>query len=97
MARIQRQLTARATLPAQDPVDDDVNHPSHYTQGDIECIDAIKSMLGQDGYIAFLRGQVAKYNWRVLNKGNSVKDAKKAQFYLNAMLDELEAQEQFKL
>ena len=27
---------------------DVVNHPSHYTQGDIECIDAIKAALGEE-------------------------------------------------
>ena len=37
---------------------DPVNHPAHYTQGSVECIDAIESALGPDGFVAFLRGQV---------------------------------------
>ena len=28
---------------------DPVNHPAHYTKGEIECIDAIKAATG-DGY-----------------------------------------------
>ena len=32
---------------------DSVNHPAHYTDGDIECIDAIKAALGEryEGYL----------------------------------------------
>lgn len=59
-----------------------VNHPKHY-QSDkgIECIDAIEAMLGLDGFIAFLRGQVVKYDWRILAKVDPVQDSEKAAWY----------------
>lgn len=66
---------------------DMVNSPPHY-QGeykDIECIDCIRAMLGRDGFIAFIRGQIIRYNWRVLNKQNPVQDAQKLAWYANKL------------
>jgi hypothetical protein len=60
---------------------DPVNHPSHYTQGGVECIEAIEAALGLRGFISFLRGQVIKYNWRLESKEHPVQDAEKAQWY----------------
>ncbi len=31
--------------------EDMVNRPSHYNYGDIECIDAIRAMLGEEGFV----------------------------------------------
>jgi hypothetical protein len=69
--------------------EDAINHPVHYNQGDIECIDAIKSMLGKDGFIAYLRGNIAKYNWRLLHKGKALSDAQKLGWYQNRLEQEL--------
>ncbi len=60
---------------------DAVNHPPHYTQGAVECIDAIEAALGREGFIAFLRGQVIKYQWRLGHKGDAAEDAAKAHWY----------------
>ena len=69
-----------------------VDHPVHYTQGDIECLDAIKAALSsQDNpYQAFLTGQVLKYMWRWPMK-NGLEDCCKAKFYLDRLIAELEA------
>jgi hypothetical protein len=64
------------TYEAHDPVD----RPAHY-QGDIECIDAIKAQLTEEQFIGYLRGQVAKYNWRIGRKGEAEHDAKKLLWY----------------
>ena len=40
---------------------DKVNHPDHYTAGDIECIDAIKSALGKELFCGYLWGNAIKY------------------------------------
>lgn len=71
---------------------DPVNHPPHYKadEGGIECIDAIKAQLSKDGFIAFLRGQVAKYNWRLGKKNAAKIDAEKAQWYMNRLVKELD-------
>lgn len=65
---------------------DYVNKPPHYTLGDIECIDAIKSALGADGFKSYLRGQVMKYIWRYEHKGNPLEDLSKARWYLEKLI-----------
>lgn len=70
---------------------DPVNHPSHYTSGAIECIDAIEAALGRDGFMAFLRGQVIKYNWRCGLKDAPAQDAAKARWYADRLVSVLEA------
>lgn len=72
-------------------VHDEVNHPDHYaaTDNGIECIDAIRAALGRDGFIAFLRGQVIKYSWRLGKKGAAVTDAEKAQWYQAKLVEVL--------
>ena len=69
---------------------DPVNHPSHYTQGGVECIEAIEAALGPQGFIAFLRGQVIKYNWRLGKKDLPVQDAKKALWYGELLVSKLQ-------
>ena len=59
-----------------------VDHPDHYNQGDIECIDAIESALGPAGALAFCQGNVLKYVWRAGLKEETVHDFEKAQWYL---------------
>ena len=69
---------------------DNVNHPSHYTQGGIECIDAIKAATtGLSGIEAVCSGNAIKYIWRWKFK-NGAEDVKKAVFYLNRLLKEIE-------
>lgn len=65
---------------------DVVNHPSHYTQGDIECIDAIKAALGEEQYEGYLRGACIKYLWRYKMK-SGVESLKKAEWYLKRLIE----------
>ena len=72
--------------------DEDVNSPAHYAaQGDIECIDAMESMLSREEIIGYLRGNSFKYRWRFRSKSNAVKDLRKAQWYENRLLAILES------
>jgi DNA-binding PadR family transcriptional regulator len=61
---------------------DMVNHPPHY-QGSIECIDAIESALGPDGFRAYCRGTAMKYAWRAGKKGDAAEDMAKGAWYLS--------------
>ena len=72
--------------------EDMVNHPSHYTQGGVECIDAITSALSsyEDSVDSWLVGQVIKYLWRAPLKGKYEEDIKKAQFYLNRLVEKID-------
>lgn len=74
--------------------DDNVEHPTHYTSGGIECIDAIKASMSSEEYKGFLKGQVIKYVWRYRLKGKSTEDLKKARFYLDRLITESEASEE---
>lgn len=65
-----------------------VSHPQHYNMGGIECIDGIKAALGEN-YIGFLIGNVIKYCWRYKYK-NGLEDIKKARYYLEKAIGELE-------
>jgi hypothetical protein len=69
--------------------DDFVNHPPHYKQGDIECIDAIKAALG-DGYKYYLQGSIIKYIWRFEHKENAVQDLQKSSWYLDKLIAEMQ-------
>lgn len=60
---------------------DMVNQPAHYNNGSIECIDAIRAMLGEEGFIAYCRGNAVKYQWRAGLKFNSKEDMKKSVWY----------------
>lgn len=83
-------LTPECTLNYQNAEKDNVNHPSHYTQGKVECIDALESAtIGKSGIEAVCVANVIKYLWRYEEK-NGAEDVKKAKFYLNRLLDTLE-------
>ena len=65
---------------------DMINHPKHYTQGGIECIDAMESALGKQVVIDFCLGNAFKYIFRCKNK-NGLEDIKKANWYLNKLVE----------
>ncbi len=72
------------------PKEDMVNHPSHYTQGEIECIEVIKYIndkLNILGYKGYCLGNFIKYIWRC-NFKNGWEDIDKAIFYLNELIME---------
>jgi hypothetical protein len=62
-----------------------VNHPPHYTDGSIECIDAIEAQLTPEEWRGYLKGSIAKYNWRERHKGGT-ESLKKARFYLDRLI-----------
>lgn len=83
---------------------DSVNHPGHYTQGNIECMDAMREMMGSSyclqpsanggkpknlPHITFYWwGCIFKYIWRWPRK-NGVEDLRKARFYLDLLIDKV--------
>ena len=69
------------------PADDNVNHPSYYTYGQIEVSDFIA-----DKNLNFFRGNVIKYICRAGKKDpdKEIEDLKKAEWYLNREIDRLE-------
>ena len=70
--------------------EDMVNHPNHYMVGGIEALQVIEAKLGgtpNEMYRGYLMGNVMKYLMRSPYKGKRVEDLKKAQFYLNELVE----------
>ena len=65
---------------------DNVFSPSHYNQGDIECIDAMESAYGTEAVMHFCMCNAFKYQWR-FNEKNGKEDILKCQWYQNKMLE----------
>lgn len=84
-------VSGGAIIAQREPVvtNDMVNHPPHYTQGGIECIDAIKAAtVSKTGIEAVCVANVVKYLWRYEEK-NGLEDVKKARWYLERLISEL--------
>jgi len=58
-----------------------VDHPPHYNNGHVECIEAIEAMLTPDEFIGYLRGNSLKYRWRFRYKNKPIEDLRKARWY----------------
>lgn len=65
--------------------DEAVNHPKHYTLGGIEVIDAIDAW-----ELGFSLGNAVKYIARAKHKGAELQDLKKARWYLDHAIAQLE-------
>lgn len=63
-------------------IEDNVNHPTHYTNGSIECIDAMVAAYGKENVATYCIINSFKYIWRSEHK-NGIEDIKKAIWYLN--------------
>ena len=70
---------------------DMVYSPPHYNKFGVECIEAIQSATGE-GYEYYLQGNIMKYLWRYRYK-NGVEDLKKAQWYLEELVNVVESNE----
>lgn len=69
----------------------DVDHPSHYTSGSQEAIDTIEDAVkdAPNAIIGGLQWNALKYLLRLWLKENPKKDALKARWYLNRLIDKL--------
>ena len=64
-----------------------IDHPSHYNQGAIECIDAMIAAKGIDKVIAFCECSVFKYDWRLGHKDDESQEIGKMKWYLDKLLE----------
>ena len=76
---------------------DNVNSPSHYQMAglNIEVIDVIRSVLGDEKFEGYCRGNVIKYILRA-DKKNEIEDLKKARVYLNWEIESKEKSQTYK-
>ncbi len=68
---------------------DNINNPEHYTSGGIETLDYIKAKVSD--YPSYTVGNILKYVSRYEHK-NGIEDLKKAQFYLNDLIEWMESE-----
>ena len=80
-----REIEASRSRPKQA---DNVNHPPHYTRGNIECIDALAAAtIDLQGLDAVCTANAIKYLWRWKHKGG-VEDLRKARWYIDRLIGE---------
>lgn len=81
---IARLLSSVGICPQlyESQTDDPVNHPPHYTQCEIECIDAMAILFGKEAVATFCKLNAFKYKYRAPFKGSQEEDLKKADWYL---------------
>jgi len=73
---------------------DSVNHPAHYTAGKTEVIDVLEDWVkaAPDLVLGGLQWQVIKYLSRMWLKNDPYEDARKAQWYLNRLINRMAAE-----
>lgn len=67
--------------------DNEVNHPRHYQDSSIECIDAMRIAFGEDAVLYFCICNAYKYLWRCAYKNEYIKDLEKAKWYIGYASD----------
>lgn len=70
---------------------DVVNHPPHYTYGKFECIDVLVDLEKSGSDFRVLNA--IKYLWRWKHKAKPLEDLRKARWYLDHLIAELEPSE----
>lgn len=86
-------MSSENSVPKESPsevtpvtVHDPVNAPQHYRQGAVECIDAIRSALGDEGFMDYCTGNAIKYLFRWRHK-NGIEDLQKSAWYVNRIIE----------
>ena len=69
---------------------DNVNNPDHYNTGSIECIEYLQDNMSWEGFTGYLEGNCKKYLHRWRYKAKPLEDLKKARWYLDRLIEELE-------
>jgi hypothetical protein len=70
--------------------EDMVEKPAHYNTGGIECIEYLKDNMSWEGYTGYLEGNCKKYMHRWRYKTKPLEDLKKARWYLDRLISELD-------
>lgn len=75
-------------------MNDNIYHPKHYADKDIEVIDYIEDTLTEEQMLGYYTGNIIKYISRYQHK-NGVEDLRKCRVYLNWLIQMLEYGERF--
>lgn len=89
MAKWNLENLAHADVK-QHEYEDVVNKPAHYGDGEIECIVYMKDNMDHMMFMGYLEGNAKKYMHRYRYKGKPVEDLRKARWYLDRLITEME-------
>ena len=73
-------------IVSEKSINDNVNHPSHYTTGKYECIDIMLEIFGVEAVKTFCLLNAFKYNYRSGRK-NGLEDIQKAKWYIDKYIE----------
>ena len=76
--------------PANEPATPDAVNPDHYKVGGIEAIDYMRAKSSRAEFTGYLRLSALKYLSRAGHKGEALEDYRKAQWFINRLVEELE-------
>ena len=68
----------------------DAVNPEHYKVGGIEAIDYMRAKSSRAEFTGYLRLSALKYLSRAGHKGEALEDYRKAQWFINRLIEELE-------
>ena len=68
-------------------MNDDINKPLHYFRGGIDVIGFAEKQFSAEERRGFYRISALKYVTRFQDKGAPVKDLKKAEFFINKLIE----------
>ena len=72
-------------MTSQQIGNDNINHPAHYENSSLECIEAMELIFGYQYVYSFCVCNAWKYIWRYKNK-NGNEDLRKARWYIDRCL-----------
>ena len=64
-----------------------VNHPDHYNNGNMECIDGMVGAFGNDEVRIFCKLNAFKYLWRLGHKDDEAQEVGKIKWYLDKYIE----------
>ena len=72
-------------------------NPDHYRKYRVEVIDILEDAVAQapDPVKGSLQYQILKYLLRIWNKENPLQDARKSRWYLNRLIEKMEAEAEY--
>ena len=79
-------VNTRPQRVAQQPKGDAVSHPQHCTQRDIDCIDAVRAVLGLRGFTDYCKGRIITALWVHQNSGD-LDDLCVVETYIKRIID----------
>jgi hypothetical protein len=72
---------------------DEHHSPQHYKKGGVECIDVCRGVLGDEAFVQGCRMVMLQYLWRLGDKDEPIKEARKIETYARWMRETLENKE----